>query len=567
METNFIEKLKELTEQEDVLAVQNEVNELRSKFEDYILEQERQLQVRQLEAREKDEEVPEADSDYGKEEFYGIFNEYKGKRKEAADLKKATEEKNLQEKRSLIKKLQDVITNEENIGAAFAAFKEVQESWKEIGDIPRDKRNEIQSEYSKLIEDFFYNIKIYKELKDHDLHRNSQLKNEIIQKLKHLTKIESIKEVEQQLKTLQNDWEDVGPVPNEEWEKLKDAYWTEVRSVYERINRFYEDRRSIQQKNIELKQSLIQKIEEIVEKLSEFDSVKAWDQATDKVLKIQEEWKKIGFGPRKENETVWKEFRSRCDKFFDSKKEFFGTIQEQFDSIAKKKEDLIKKAEELMHSKEWSATSEAFIKLQKQWKSIGHSGKRNEQKLWKQFRAACDVFFNARQSHFVEKDKEFEQNLVAKQALIEEIKAFKPEGDKKVVLETLKSFAQKFNELGMVPMKQKDKIYKDFKAALDEKYGALDLEKGERESAVFTAKIETLKASPDSRRQLSDLKNQLRKDIDKLKKDVILFENNLGFFANSKGADALKKEVEKKIEKANREIDAIKAKIKMIPNE
>lgn len=567
METNFIEKLKELTEQVDVLAVQSEVNELRSKFEDYILEQERQLQVRQLEAQEKDEEVPEADSDYGKEEFYSIYNEYKEKRKAAADLKKATEEKNLQEKKSLIKKLQDVITNEENIGAAFAAFKEVQESWKEIGDIPRDKRNEIQSEYSKLIEDFFYNIKIYKELKDHDLHRNSQLKNEIIQKLKHLTKVESIKEIEQQLKTLQNDWEDVGPVPNEEWEKLKDAYWTEVRSVYERINRFYEDRRSIQQKNIELKQALIQKIEEIVEKLSEFDSVKAWDQATEKVLKIQEEWKQIGFGPRKENETVWKEFRSRCDKFFDSKKEFFGTIQEQFDSIAQKKEELIKKAEELMHSKEWSSTSEALIKLQKQWKAIGHSGKRNEQKLWKQFRAACDVFFNARQSHFAEKDKEFEQNLVAKQALIEEIKAFKPEGDKKVVLETLKSFAQKFNELGMVPMKQKDKIYKDFKAALDEKYGALDLEKGERESAVFTAKIETLKASPDSRRQLSDLKNQLRKDIDKLKKDVILFENNLGFFANSKGADALKKEVEKKIEKANREIDAIKAKIKMIPNE
>ncbi|TNE98415.1 MAG: DUF349 domain-containing protein, partial [Bacteroidetes bacterium] len=285
METNFIEKLKELTEQEDVLAVQNEVNELRSKFEDYILEQERQLQVRQLEAQENGEEVPEADSDYGKEAFYGIFNEYKEKRKAAADLKKATEEKNLQEKRSLIKKLQDVITNEENIGAAFAAFKEVQESWKEIGDIPRDKRNEIQSEYSKLIEDFFYNIKIYKELKDHDLHRNSQLKNEIIQKLKHLTKVDSIKEIEQQLKTLQNDWEDVGPVPNEEWEKLKDAYWTEVRSVYERINRFYEDRRSIQQKNIELKQALIQKIEEIVEKLSDFDTVKAWDQATEKVLK------------------------------------------------------------------------------------------------------------------------------------------------------------------------------------------------------------------------------------------------------------------------------------------
>jgi len=567
METNFIEKLKELTSQEDVLAVQSEVNELRSKFDDYVLEEERKLQVSQLEAQEKGEEIPEAESDFGKEEFYTIFNEYKERRKAASEEKKANEEKNLQAKKSLIKRLQDVITNEENIGAAFASFKEIQEAWKEIGDISRAKRSEIQAEYSKLIEDFFYNIKIYKELKDHDFHRNGQLKEEIVKKLKALTKLESIKEVEHQLKTLQNDWEDVGPVVNEEWERLKDAYWTEVRSIYERINRFYEDKRSEQQANIDAKNALIGKTKELNTKLESFDSIKAWDDATNELLALQAEWKTIGFGPRKENELIWKEFRSECDIFFAAKKEFFDQIHDQFDSISKEKEALIEKAENLQSSTDWSGTANALIKLQKEWKALGHSGKKNEQKLWKRFRAACDVFFNARQTHFAEKDKAFEDNLVAKQAIIEEIKAYKPEGEKKEVLNALKVFAQRFNEIGMVPIKKKDSIYKEFKTALDAHYGALNLEKSEQESALFQAKIETLKASPDASRQMRDLKNQLRKEIDRLKKDIILFENNLGFFANSKGADALKKDVEKKIEKANKEIEAIKTKLKAIPNE
>lgn len=564
---SFIEDLKNLVGGEDLLAVSRDVSELKSKFEDYVLEEERKLQVAQLEAEEKGEEIPQAEGDFGKEEFYNIYNEYREKKRAIVDAKKAEETKNLGLKRALIKRLQEVVTTEENIGAAFTAFKEIQEEWKTVGDIARDKRSDVQTEYSKLVEDFFYNINIYKELKEHDYHRNQQLKDEVIVKLKDLAKIESIKEVEEHLKALQNDWEDIGPVPNEEWERIKDAYWTEVRSIYERINRFYDDKREQQKLYIEQKNALIEEAKAVVAKIESFNGTKAWEKGTQDLLAIQERWKSIGFGPRKENEAVWRTFRGVCDEFFGHKKEFYDTVNTKFDAIAEKKVKLCEEADALKTSTDWKKAANQIIQLQKRWKDLGHSGKRHEQKLWKRFRGACDEFFEARQAYFAEQDKEFEGNLAEKEALIAEMKAFKLPADKKEALAALRSFSEKFNEIGKVPMKVKDKVYKAYKEVLDGHYSSLKLEGKEKDETMFKAKIDTLMASPDASRKLNALKYDLRSDIDKIKKEIIQLENNLGFFSNSKGANKLKEDVEKKINHANERIAGIKSMLKMIPNE
>lgn len=564
---SFVEKLEELLKNEDVLSVSTEVNELRVKFNDYVLEEERKLQVAQIKAEKAGEEPVQSDDDFGKEAFYTLYDAFKVKRKAIIEEKKTAEEANLKTKRGLISKLQDVITNEENIGAAFSSFKEVQEKWKEVGDIPRDKRNDVQSEYSKLIEDFFYNIKIYKELKDHDFHRNKQLKEGVIAKLKEIKNIESFKEVENQLKLLQNDWEDIGPVPNEDWEVLKDAYWTEVRSIYERINRYYDDRREAQKENIRLKKELIESTSAIVATVEEIDGVKSWDAKTKEIIEIQNKWKTIGYGPKKENEEVWKTFRGICDEFFAAKKEFFGEVNQKFDAIADKKVALIEKAEALKTSTDWKETANKLIQLQQQWKQLGHSGKKNEQKLWKKFRNSCDAFFNARQKHFAEQDQAYADNLTEKEKVLAEIDGLKLPSDKSEALKTLRELSAKFNAIGRVPIKTKDKIYKAFKDGMDKHYGALKLEGKEKEDTMFKAKLDTLKSSPNAGRSFDSLKMDLRKDIDRLKKEVNLLENNLGFFANSKGADALKKDVEKKIKRANDQIESIKGKLKLIPNE
>lgn len=654
----FIEELKALVANENPLAVSNQVNDLRTKFNDFMLKQNSENvsddanteesgiaetevvpteetaieteTVNEVEVTPTDEEIEDAaveavvnddtvleepetvtesevtptdeeieenavealvkeeggstveeseavselattpdltDTESVKDTFYAIYNEYKTKKKAVIDQRNTLETTNLQEKKALITKLREVVTKEENIGSAFAAFKEIQENWKVVGDIPRANRSEIQAEYSKLLEDFFYNIKIYKELKDHDFNRNYQLKIEIIEKLKTLIELKSIKDLETQLKGIQNDWEDIGPVPNEKWQEVKDAYWTEVRSSYDRINRFYDDRRILQQENLKQKEVLLIEVKELAATVPILETLKDWDSKTSAVLEIQKKWKSVGFGPKKENEVIWKAFRAACDEFFNAKKEFFGKVNEQFDGIAKQKQELIDKAIALKASTDWKETSNQLIQLQKQWKTFGHAGRKNEQRLWKAFRTACDDFFNSKNAHFSEQDKAYDDNLTAKNDILKEIDSAKLPEDKKEALAILKEFSSKFNAIGRVPMKSKDAVFKSFKDAMDKQYGALKMDGKEKDAILFEVKIETIKASPRAADLFYGIKLDLRKEIDKEMKEINLLENNLGFFANSKGADALRKDVEKKVNLSKEKIAEIKQKLKMVPNE
>lgn len=567
----FVEALKTLTANEDPLAVSREVNELRSKFEDLLLEEQRKLQVAQLEAREKGEEAearPEGEAEAGPDEtreaFYAVYNEYKDRRNAAQSERQDSEAAHLKEKRALIERLRTVIKTEENIGAALNSYKEIHEAWKQVGDIPREKRQEIQSEYSRLLEDFFYHLKIYRELREHDLHRNHQLKLEIIQKIQQLSEIQVIKDLEHAIKSLQHDWDEIGPVNNDEWENLKNTYWEAVRAVYARIHEFYEGRRSELSENLEKKKDIARRATEVVGNAAELHATKEWETITAQILALQEEWKAVGFGPRKENEEVWKEFRGACDTFFAAKKQYFDSLRSQFDGVAAKKQELIDKVTALKDSTDWKATTDQILKIQKQWKELGNAGQRYEQRLWKEFRAACDQFFNAKQQHFADQDKQLEGNLEAKLALIERIKATELPEDKKEALSILKGFSTEYTEIGFVPMKQKDTVYNAYREALNAHYDKLKLEGEEQERVLFQARLDTLKGSPNADRALAKERADLFDKMHKLKSDILQYENNLGFFARSKGADALRKEVEQKISAAQRKIEEIQRKIKQL---
>jgi len=568
MEKNtFIEELEKLAQNEDVLMVSREVNELKGRFEDYVLEEERKNQVALLDAQAEGKEYDSIDFKPLKDAFFEIYSVYKTKKKAVVDAKNATETVNLKEKQALIAQLKAVIETEENIGAAYGSYKEIHEKWKAVGDIPREKRDQIQQDYSRLLEVFFYNMKIYRELKDHDLKRNYQLKLEVIAQLEKLKNKQSIREIETSLKTIQNEWEEVGPVANEEWEKLKDNYWASVREIYEKINSFYDERRTTLLDNLEKKKAHLITTKAIIDAISSYDSVKTWEDATKNLLAIQENWKTIGFGPRKENEEVWQEFRAMCDDFFAQKKAFFGTIQEKFTKIGDQKQALVDQAIAIKDSTDWKATGEKLVALQKQWKTIGHAGQKLEQKLWSDFRGACDTFFNARQKHFEEQDKQLEVNLLAKQAIIQAIESYVVPEDKKQAIADLKEFSSSFNAAGRVPLKEKDTNYLAFKKAIDAHYSKLKLEGQEKDKVMFQARIENLSSSPEATKLFAKEKADIRQQIEQLKGDILQYENNLGFFAKSKGADALRKDVEGKINHSKNKIDSLIRKLKMIPNE
>jgi hypothetical protein len=568
MENNtWVVELKNLTNSDNALKVSREVNELKARFEDYILEEERKMQVAELEAKENDEAFEGADFKPLKDAFYEVYNAFKERRKVLVDEKNAAETANLKQKRALISRLKDLVQNEENIGTAYNAYKEIHENWKNIGDIPRDKRDEVQQEYSRALEDFFYIMKIYRELKDHDLKRNLQLKQHVVVQLEELLKNESIKEVEAALKVLQNEWEEIGPVVNEEWENLKAKYWENVRAIYERVNVFYDSRRTVLLQNLEKKKELMALTTNLIDGVEGIETVKEWEQKTNELLAIQENWKTVGFGPRKENEEMWLEFRGLCDQFFAKKKAYFNQIQDKYAKIAEQKQQLIQQATELKDSTDWKTTADKLVQLQKKWKESGHAGQKLEQKLWSDFRGACDSFFNNRQKHFQEQDSLLENNLLAKQAIIQAIQTYEVSDDKRKVLADLKEFTAAFNAAGKVPMKEKDTVYFAYKTAIDGHYSKLKLEGEEKDKIEFQAKLEILAASPDANRLFAKQKAEIRQQIEVLKNDVLQYENNLGFFAKSKGADTLRKEVESKINAAKSKIDGLIRKLKLIPNE
>ncbi|MFM6934943.1 MAG: DUF349 domain-containing protein [Flavobacteriales bacterium] len=566
--TNFQEKITALLESEDLIGLGREASELRQEFEDFILEAERVEQVKRLESSEKGENYEEFDYRPLKESFFEAYKSFQDKRKKQVELKTALENENLKQKKGLIERLKDVIENEEKIGTAFNSYKEIHENWKKVGDIPRDKREALQKEYSRLLEIFFYNIKIYKELKDHDYKRNQQLKEALIFKLKQLrTANLPVREAEANLRSLQDEWEEIGPVQNEEWEALKNAYWETVRAVYDKFNEHYEQQRVVLKENIDAKKALIEKMISVNEGIEHVSSAKEWDVKTKEVLSLQDAWKKIGFGSRKENELVYQEFRKHCDVFFQAKKEFSKDIESKFKDVADRKRKLIEEAKAISQSTDWKNTSEKLINLQKKWKEAGNAGHRFENKLWTEFRGACNVFFEAKEAHFKVQDEANASNLTAKKELISELQAWVLPTDKQEAIHALRAFQQKFNDLGQVPMKDKNAIYQAFKNAIDEKYAALKLEGQEKESILFKAKLDNLQSSPDRMKLFQAEKNDIRKQIDGLNKDIMLLENNLGFFAKSKGADALRADVEKKVKHAQEKIQSLKMKLKMIPNE
>ena len=316
--------------------------------------------------------------------------------------------------------------------------------------------------------------------------------------------------------------------------------------------------------NIHLKQALVEKAQAVLDGTDELTTIGLWNKSTEKILQLQEDWKKIGFGSRKENEQVWKNFRSVCDAFFERKKSFFSDKKADFNVVKAKKEELIAELQGLSTSEDWKETTAKIVQLQKRWKDVGNAGPKFEQKLWKEFRDLCDGFFQRKDVFFNGSESENNENLAKKEALLQTISAYQVKADKKETLLDLKQFSTDFNAIGNVPHKEKDRIYSAFKKAMDTHYNALDLSGEEKENVLFRAKVETLKSSPDAEKRFAQEKRGLSTEIQRLKSEVIQLETNIGFFAKSKNADVFLKEIRGKIELANKKIASLTAKIKLL---
>lgn len=499
--------------------------------------------------------------------FEGLIEKY-NKLKKDADAKVASEQsKNLMVRQEIIAKIKDLSQLSENVGAAVRKLQELQTQWKETGPVSSHKYKEIQADYSRAVEDIYYNLKIFRDLQEHDLKKNLEHKAEIIEKLKGIQALENIKEAERLIKIYRNEWDEIGPVPNGKWEALKQDYKVVLDETYKKIKGHYNSLEEQKEVNLKSKLEIIDKVKEIIESVSEAKATR-WNEATDKIIALQSDWKSIGRTTEKDNEKIWAEFRTLCDSFFEKKKAFFAGLNEKFSSNRKTKAELIAKAEALQTSTDWQKTGLDLIRLQDTWKKYPSNGDKEEPKLFARFRKACNTFFDAKKAHYENIDASFETNLVKKEEILTRLNDLKLTEDGAANRELLKVISAEWNDAGMVPMKDKKRVNDAFYNKLDELYEQMHIDKNEKASIQFKTKLDRLAASENGFDLLLKESDHLKKLAEEINGRVRTYDNNLGFFKSSKGGNnSFMKEIEEKIAAEKSKIAELTAKRKLITEE
>lgn len=545
-------KLKELLQNENTGEITKEAKHLLAQYQSIVVSQHKeQLDKFVEEGGERKDFAPmRDDEDKTFDEMWAKYSQ----RVKSFEKQRANEQaNNLKSKEAIIAEIIDLTTNEENIGKAFSRISELQEQWKTIGNVPSEKLRNLQSQYGKARDEFYYNIKIYKELLEHDLKRNLQLKEDLANKMVQLAENSNIKELEAKIKVLSSDWDEVGPTYKEKWEEVRDRFKDAQNKAYDKIRGHYKTVREQQQDNLDKKVALCEKVERMM--TIEIKTEKRWRKLTDEVISIQREWKTVGFATKKENDSIWERFKKAGDDFFNAKSSFFAEIKDKQDNNKKLKKQLVEEAEALKVSENWKETSQKLITLQKKWQGIGNAHQRDEQRLWKQFRAACNAFFENKKKFYSTLDVRQEENLKLKVAVIEKIEALTPSEDVNASIDELEALSREFNAIGFVPISEKSKLTNQYRKALDNKYSEIGISQDEIHNLQFKNKLKELKASDNPDVALAREEKNIRDKIKKFESTIQQYENNLGFFANSKGADTLKKEVEGKLNKTKRMLD------------
>ena len=392
--------------------------------------------------------------------FKELLSIYHDKRKQLEKEAKQAEANNAAEKQTLIDELQGLIQDEENIGKAYKRFNAIKQKWNEIGPAPKEKRRDLQAEYSRLIELFYYNINIYRELQINDLKKNQELKMELIEKIKHLEEEKSINQVDFLIHQYLDEWDQIGPTFKEEWEKIRTTFKEEVSKVFDRIRDHRKAIKDEHHQNLEAKQALVEKVQALAEQ--EVDDPVALQKRTKEVIALQKEWKKIGFAGRGKNDSIWKSFRSACDAYFSKRDAFMAKSDASFNEIRERKQALIDRAAEIHQGDDVQAIANELKGMQRKWKEIGKLLPHEEYKLFKQFRKYCVAFFDRKKKAADAEKKAQAVNQKSKETLIQKVNDALEKGLKDKEDELINAWRSEWAAIGWVHPKAEQRLQKQF---------------------------------------------------------------------------------------------------------
>lgn len=495
------------------------------------------------------------------DELKNLLNDYRTKKAAATAQKEKEKENNLIQKQHVLEQMKSLVESNDDVSAHINEFRALQQKWKSIGHVPAQSATELWKQYNTYQEAFWDLIKINNELREYDFRKNLEAKTLICEAAERLAGETDVVSAFQTLQKLHEEWHELGPVARD----LREEIWTRFKNASSIVNKkhqsYFEGIRELEDKNLELKNALCEKIEAF--DYSDFKTYKQWDEGTQTLLGWQDEWRTIGFAPRKANQKIFERYRKACDSFFAAKAEFYKESKNQLNQNLDKKKALCEQAEALKESTDWKETSNKLIQLQKEWRTIGPVAKKHSDEIWKRFISACDYFFEQKGKNTSGLKNQETENLEQKKQIIEQIKAVEKGTDPGENLAKLRDLMAEWNKIGHVPFKEKDKIYKEYKTAIDKQFEILNVDASQRRLDNFKNNLKDMSTKGENK--LYREREKLVRAYEHLKSEIAVYENNIGFLSSSsKKGGGIIKEMERKIETLKEESRLIEQKINLI---
>jgi hypothetical protein len=481
-----------------------------------------------------------------KKSFNTAFKEYRQKTQTYYKNQERNLKENLSKRLEIIESIKEVTENDSDMNAKYKAFKELQDQWKNAGPIPRDKYNNAWNSYHFNVERFYDLLHLDRDLRDKDFEHNLVKKLKIIAQAEELAQDDNSNRAFRELQNLHKLWkEDLGPVAREHRETIWESFKAISQKINDRRQDYFKKQDELYVKNLENKNLIISKIEDIAKET--VNSHKVWQSKIKEVEALREEFFKAGKVPIKVNEATWDKFKVAVREFNKHKNNFYkGLKNEQLDNLAKKQE-LVAIAEANKTNDDFASTTPLMKKIQSDWRNIGHVPRKDSDKIWKKFKSACNTYFDRLKAESNKFSEAEEKSLEAKETLLKEVKSLKLSGEQKDDLKTIKDYIEQWKNLGRVP-RNKRQVENDFNDSLDTLFTNLDLNKSEAEMIKFETKIQDFASASDSR-LLDNEQNFIRKKIDEISGEINQLENNLQFFSNVDSKNPLVKDVHKNIAK------------------
>lgn len=495
------------------------------------------------------------EADPAEEQFKQAMNVIKQRRAKILREQEAEREQNLKKKLEVIEKMKALASSPEEANKTYQDFKALQAEWKEIGQIPATDVADTWRSYQLCNEQFYDLLKLNAEAREYDFKKNLEIKTRICDAAEKLAEEEDVISAFHQLQALHQEFRETGPVAKElreeVWKRFKDASTV----INKRHQSHFEEIRAREEENLSKKSALCEKAEQLA--AQEGKTATEWETLTEQVIALQTEWKTIGFAPQKMNVKIFERFRAACDKFFTAKGEFFKVLKAAYAENTAKKEALVARAKELMNSTEWKKTADELVALQKEWKAIGTVPRKIGDQLWQEFMEACNTFFEARKAQGAGQRQEEQENLQKKQEIVAKMEAL-AETDANNLHEQVQELNKEYQAVGHVPFKEKDAIFKAYRAAMDAVYKKINDSRASRRLQNFKDQLQKRGGEGGQNER-----QRLQRQADILRQEIQTYENNLGFLTTtSKKGNSLIDDIQRKIDKLKDDLKLVKEKIK-----